>query len=176
MEKSLSIAAEDSCIYLNYARDYNNAFAKMNEGTTDRICLILSEVAYRNRVKKDADKLFIRFKQNKLKPLITLLKSEQFDLRDSAKVEWLIQSCNDRIRDSEKPLFGETKTFTLVFLGGAGVSTESGILETINTNRNRRKILWMPFCGCNADMVSVCVLHGATFFLKGPSVRSSPGC
>lgn len=76
------------------------------------IFLVLSEVAYRHRVKKDKDKLFIRFKRNELKPLIALLKSEQFDLWDSAKVAWLIQSCNDRIRDSEKPLFGETKTFT----------------------------------------------------------------
>ena len=85
----------------------------------------------------------------------------------------------NRMTDNQKlDAFGEILSICehVVFLGGAGVSTESGILESINTNRNRCKILWMPFCGCNADMVSVCALHGATFFLKGPSVRSSPGC
>lgn len=75
--------------------------------------MLVSEYAHKQRLKRNEDELFRRYKCNRLQPLIDLLKDDQFNFWDKAKVEWLIKCCDDRIRESKKPLFGGTKAFTL---------------------------------------------------------------
>jgi len=75
------------------------------------ILMVLYLILDNRRIKIDRDNLLTRYKENRLEPLISLLKSESFDLFSTQKIDWLLSCCNELLKPCEKPSSGLSDYF-----------------------------------------------------------------
>jgi len=75
------------------------------------LLIVLFFILDNHRIKISRNELYSRYKENKLAPLITLLKSEDFNFFSPLQIEWLILCCDEQLKSSEKTFSGLSDYF-----------------------------------------------------------------